>query len=154
FKKDSVQAFAFSFAFDGLRAWDDHSAHTRVDSVSAHDYGCRSQVFNTSIGARAYEDAINFYIFNLSAGFEIHVNECALSRETISFGLRLRRIWHAACYGNNHSGICAPRDEWSERRGINLHNAIKLRVFVAPKRVPIVDCLIPIRAARSEASLF
>ena len=76
--ENEIEALGFSLFLHGLRAWNHHRANLCRNLVSVSDASCCAQIFDTPIGARANENAVNCDCFKRRASFQAHIFKRAL----------------------------------------------------------------------------
>ena len=75
FGEDFVEPFSFGELLDHGGGGHNHHADRVGDFVAFHNVGCGAQVFDTSIGAGAEEDRVDFDVPQGGAGGKAHVGE-------------------------------------------------------------------------------
>ena len=130
-EEDFVQAFGFRLLFDQLAAGDNHHLHRGADVVSAKDSGGVAEVFESSVGATADEDAIHFEFGDRRAALDIHVLQRALDAKALDLVAAFFRSGDEAADGRAHAGRGTPGDPGLNAGGIHLDDAIEPGAGVA-----------------------
>src|SRR5437868_13391315 len=71
--EDAIQSFGLCGVFHLLRSWYHHRAYSRVHMIPTNQFGRSAQVLDTSVGARADEDAVHGDVFHGCARLQVHV---------------------------------------------------------------------------------
>ena len=137
--EDAVEAFFFGLRFDGLRAGDDHGADGGGYVVAVDYLGGGAEVFDAAVGAGAYEDGVDFDVFDGRAGLEVHVLVGAGEGFLVGFGAGVGEGGDGGVDGGDHAGGGAPGDGGCELRGVDVELAVVGGAVVGDEGLPLFD---------------
>ncbi len=92
--EDAVQPFRFRLSLHLTTARNDHRINLVADAISFDDVRCRAEVFDSSVGTGADEDAIDRDVGQGHSRLESHVVQCVRCRFAFCFVGEGSWIWH------------------------------------------------------------
>src|SRR5437773_1858260 len=146
--EDAIQPLLLRLRLHPLRARHDHRAHARRDVLATNDIGRRAQVFDTGIGTRSDENAIDGNAFERRPGLEAHVFERARRCLALVFGWEFRWVGNSARDIRDHSRGRSPGDLWPAFRRVEDYVRIVRHAGCRSERAPALDRVAPGLARR------
>ncbi len=140
-----VEAFGHRVALHRLRARHHPGAHALSHLAATHDGGRRAQVGDAAVGARADEHPVDLGAHDRRAGRQPHVVEGRLHAAAPAGIGNLAGVGNALVDGDHMLGAGAPGDLRRDRRHVDGHLAVELRVGVARQLAPGFDGAVPHR---------